>query len=215
MHTSYCGSLCRQPGTHPVLLQRGADINDAVQKTGYTALHAACQESHLVTVRELVLQEANVEAKSNLAAWFNRDDCVRGLIEDYNASVNVTNKSGSTPLHRAAFGGHVDVITRLASNVSCDINITNNLGRNALHVACIGGDLSSIHELTKHGFDVDAVSADIDDNSTPLHLAAYFNHKDCVYTLIEFYKASVNAKDARGCKPLILAALKGNTDIVS
>ena len=70
--------------------------------------------------------------------------------------------------------------------------------------------MACIHELMKHGFDVEAAGSIW--KSRPLHLAARFNHIYCVKTLIEDYGASANARDINDHTPYLVAILSENFD---
>ena len=105
----------------------------------------------------------------HLEAHFNHKDCVETL------KLTTLQSMPEAKMAKQCFKGNVDVINTLPSCKECDIAATDNLGRAALHAACAGGHVSSIHELVKHGFDVE--TADSERMSRPLHLAAHFNHK--------------------------------------
>ena len=64
-----------------------------------------------------------------------------------------------------------------------------------------------------HGADVE--TRDSDDNETPLHMAAKFNHPACVKVLLDKYNASINAADYFGRTALHKAAVEGNLGVVT
>jgi ankyrin repeat protein len=70
-----------------------------------------------------------------------------------------------------------------------------------LHQAAADGDLSTVTDLLKHGYDVNAVDRDL--RYTPLHYAAKGEHLDVVKSLIDA-GADVNTfdKDSAGDTPL-------------
>ena len=74
------------------------------------------------------------------------------------------------------------------------------------------GHAACIHELIAGGAEIDA--RDSQTEATPLHQAADCNHPDSVKTLVDVYKASVNAADKRGLSALHRAALTGNANVV-
>jgi hypothetical protein len=59
----------------------------------------------------------------------------RMLIEK-GASVNVQTLGGATPLHRAAYAGHMDIIRLLLGN-KADPRLTDSDGKTALHKVCM------------------------------------------------------------------------------
>ena len=68
------------------------------------------------------------------------------------------------------------------------------------------------HELMAGGAHIEARDSALE--ATPLHLAADFNHPDSVKTLVDVYKASINAGNKNGRTALHYAAYRGNTDVV-
>jgi hypothetical protein len=81
-----------------------------------------------------------------------------------------------------------------------------------IHDAARAGDLAKVESLVKAHPDL-VSSADEKYGQTPLHVAAFNDHKDVVEFLLA-NKADVNAKAENGSTPLHLAAAKGNLDIV-
>ena len=200
-----------------ILIQNDARVNERGQ-FDQTALHCACQEGQLSCIQELMTHGAQIEAKTtvtgvtalHLAAIYHPDS-VKILIENYNAEVNARSLCGDTPLHVAIYGDNVSVIAVLASYKDCDVNARNNIDRTALHLACQHRHVACIHELMKHGAELEAGD---DIGSTPLHLSVTSNHAEGVKVLIDTYGASINAANKRGDTPLHLAAAAGYTDMV-
>ncbi|CAL1531971.1 unnamed protein product [Lymnaea stagnalis] len=100
---------------------RGSDVNN-VDKSGYTALHYACRNGHIKVCRTLL---------------------------SYKADVNVaTIASKATPLHRAAYMGHSQIVSLLMTHgadpkaIDCD-------GMTALHKAAENGHVDVIEILVK------------------------------------------------------------------
>jgi hypothetical protein len=82
----------------------------------------------------------------------------------------------------------------------------------AIHDAARAGDLAKVESLVQA--DPNAVSStDEKFGQTPLHIAAFNNHKGIAEYLLA-HKADVNAKSKNGSTPLHLAAAKGNKEIV-
>jgi hypothetical protein len=81
-----------------------------------------------------------------------------------------------------------------------------------IHDAARSGDLAKVQALVKA--DPNLVSSkDEKFGQTPLHVAAFNDHKDVAKFLLAS-KADVNAKAKNGSTPLHLAAAKGNKEIV-
>jgi hypothetical protein len=81
-----------------------------------------------------------------------------------------------------------------------------------IHDAARSGDLAKVKSLVKEQPDL-VSSRDELYGQTPLHVAAFNDHKDVAEFLLA-NKADVNAKAKNGSTPLHLAAAKGNKDIV-
>ena len=183
-----------------------ASIN-ATNKFGNTALHRAVNKGHLDVVK---------------------------LLTSYNiCDVNAKDEDNDTPLHCAAIEGNNAMISVLIQH-RAEVDERGRLGRTALHKACVKGHVACIDELLRHGADAEA--KDSHSESTPLHLAATFNHPDCVKLLLDKYsdainaakehldvgkpltshnRCDVNAKDEDNDTPLHCAALEGNDKVIS
>ena len=96
----------------------GFKVNMAVDGKGWTLLHYACQGRSRSAVITLLLAhpDIDVNAKSNggctpfFSACGGRPSCAREMLKDSRVKVNEPNNSGPTPLWRAAYEGHLDVI---------------------------------------------------------------------------------------------------------
>lgn len=66
-------------------------------------------------------------------------------------SVNGLDKAGSTPLHWAAHGGHMDCLQVLLASPNCQVNVQNKLGDTALHSAAWKGHAEAIKMLLEKG----------------------------------------------------------------
>ncbi|XP_033749900.1 osteoclast-stimulating factor 1-like [Pecten maximus] len=66
-------------------------------------------------------------------------------------SVNGLDKAGSTPLHWAAHGGHMDCLHVLLQVPNCQVNVQNKLGDTALHSAAWKGHAEAVKMLLEKG----------------------------------------------------------------
>ena len=202
-----------------MLLDHGADV-DARGLMGMTALHAACNRGDVACIHELMARGAQIEARDSeteatpltMAANCNHSEIVKTLIGVYNASINASNKDGNSALHEAVLNGNVEVVKTLLLFDHCDVNAKGQLGRTALHNACQNGHVACIHELIAGGAQIEA--RDSENETTPLQLAAEFNHPNSVKKLVNDYKATINITNKSGKTPLHRAAYSGHTDVV-
>ena len=78
---------------------------------------------------------------------------------------------GNTPVHRAAWYGHVHVVTSLTS-VGANLSLRNNNGETALHLAAARGRDDVVNILINNGGDIDS-----EDNSGSTPLESAQRHK--------------------------------------
>jgi len=96
----------------------GFKVNMALDGKGWTLLHYACQGRSRFPVIPILLAhpDIDVNVKSNggctpfFSACGGRPSCAREMLKDSRVKVNEPNNSGPTPLWRAAYEGHLDVI---------------------------------------------------------------------------------------------------------
>jgi ankyrin repeat protein len=110
---------------------------------------------------------------------------------DNGADVNVKNKEGYTPLHRACIWGYLNIAKLLIEN-KADVNIKTNRGSASLHFACSWGYLNIVKLLIENSADVNAkwaplhisCSGDVINLSktkyTPLEIAEKYNRTEIV-----------------------------------
>uniref|UniRef100_A0A1B6CFN9 Uncharacterized protein n=1 Tax=Clastoptera arizonana TaxID=38151 RepID=A0A1B6CFN9_9HEMI len=106
---------------------------------------------------------------------------VKALIESDSSLVNITDKDGYTPLHRACYNNHVEVVEYLLKNGAdhCARTIDN---WQPLHSACKWNSAKSAAKLLSFGANVNAISKG---GLTPLHLAAGNSYaKECIELLL-------------------------------
>jgi hypothetical protein len=134
---------------------------------------------------------------------------VRKLLEK-GENPNVRDEYGSTPLHKAASRGHVD-IARLLLEYGADPNVRDEYGWTPLHNAAYRGHVDVVALLLEHGADPNIQNKD---GSTPLHKAASRGHVEVVRLLLE-HGADPTVKDKNGATPLDVARERGNDGVVS
>ncbi|XP_019732255.1 ankyrin repeat domain-containing protein 49 isoform X2 [Hippocampus comes] len=102
------------------------------------------------------------------AAENNRVSLVHRLLAAEASLVHSSDEDAYTPLHRAAYGNHVDVAAALLAAGS-KVNARTVDGWTPLHSACRWGHVTMATLLLHHSADVNAQT---NGGLTPLHLAA-------------------------------------------
>ncbi|XP_042907879.2 uncharacterized protein [Parasteatoda tepidariorum] len=170
-------------------IEKGADI-EARDINLWTALHYASQASNTVTLEFIISEYPGLFFKS---------------IEEMDVE-------GRIPLHIAAFKARKNSVEVLLKNNQISINAKDVCNKTALHIASQVGSEEVVEVLLKNGADTEI--KDMCDYA-PLHFAICHNH---VGVTIELLKKEKNVDDnlsSSACTPLILAAEKGFSSIVT
>ncbi|XP_041789348.1 ankyrin repeat domain-containing protein 49 [Chelmon rostratus] len=102
------------------------------------------------------------------AAENNRISTVHRLLSVDPLLVHCCDEDGYTPLHRAAYSGHIDVVSALLATGS-KVNPRTIDGWTPLHSACRWSRVTVASLLLQHGAELNAQT---NGGLTPLHLAA-------------------------------------------
>ncbi|XP_040833061.1 ankyrin repeat domain-containing protein 49 [Ochotona curzoniae] len=111
------------------------------------------------------------------AAEKNRLSTVQRILSEKASLVNSRDEDQYTPLHRAAYGGHLDIARELIAH-GADVHAVTVDGWTPLHSACKWNNASVASFLLQHDADINAQTKGL---LTPLHLAA--GNKDSRDTL--------------------------------
>ncbi|KAK5920444.1 hypothetical protein CgunFtcFv8_024252 [Champsocephalus gunnari] len=111
-----------------------------------------------------------------------------------------------TPLHAAAFSGHVDCVQLILSH-DAPVDTVDQSGRSALMMAAEKGRVGALEVLLSSA----TLSQTDRDGNTALHLACSNAKEDCVMMILEKLSdtALINATNAALQTPLHLAARSG------
>jgi len=201
------------------LLSAGININKADDKGEYPFLSVInfCSledvklfvESGADLTAEYPSKEGGSIGPALVLATLNGNLAKVKYLVEQRADVNITNKSGSTPLLVASSKGHRDIVEFLLEN-RAGVNIANKHNDTPLMLGAASGDLDLVKLLLNAGAKVNAQNKH---NDTPLMFAAENGNTDVVKLLLEA-GANVNFRDADGDTALGLARQKGHNDIV-
>ncbi|KJE91251.1 osteoclast-stimulating factor [Capsaspora owczarzaki ATCC 30864] len=108
-----------------------------------------------------------------------------------NISVNGLDKSGSTPLHWAASGGHTECVQMLIAVPNCVLDLQNKLGDTPLHNASWKGHADVVKLLLDAGADPNLIN---NENQTAYSLAKNADVGALLYSLDP--SGDVNTGDA-------------------
>uniref|UniRef100_A0A8C0ERS5 Ankyrin 1 n=1 Tax=Bubo bubo TaxID=30461 RepID=A0A8C0ERS5_BUBBB len=115
-------------------------------------------------------------------------------------------QSGLTPLHVAAFMGHLPIVKTVLQR-----GASPNNGLTPLHVAVHHNNLEIVKLLLPKG---SSPHSSAWNGYTPLHIAAKQNQMEVASSLLQ-YGASANAESMQGVTPLHLASQEGHADMVA
>lgn len=177
------------------LLTAMEDIH-AVDSENWTALHTACVEGNLPTVRSLLELKAKVEVTTNkgytplhLTAYSGSLECTKELLK-HNADINVHSLfEKQTPLHIACEKGFGEIAQVLLQS-GADVKALNSLFRTPLHSAAISGRTDIGTLLLRAGADAHALDAH---GWNACQIAELFGHRQMQELII---RATMNIKQA-------------------
>ncbi|XP_066466196.1 ankyrin repeat domain-containing protein 6 [Tiliqua scincoides] len=142
-----------------------------------------------------------------IAAYKGQVDNVVQLINK-GAKVAVT-KHGRTPLHLAAYKGHLHVVQVLLK-AGCDVDLQDDGDQTALHRATVVGNTDVVSALIREGCALDRQDKD---GNTALHEASWHGFSQSAKLLVKA-GANVLARNKAGNTPLHLACQNSHSQSV-
>ena len=128
------------------------------------------------------------------------------LLADKATNVNLSNKSGETPLMMASIEGELPLVETLVLNKKADVNKT---GWTPLHYACTTGKLEVAQFLIAHGAMVNALSPS---DTTPLMMAVSSGNELLIKYLLD-NGADLRMRNHEGYSAIDVAELFSKSDI--
>ncbi|KAJ2707425.1 ATP-dependent RNA helicase [Coemansia sp. IMI 203386] len=145
------------------------------------------------------------------------DDDLLGFMASMRAlnvqsTVTVRFSHGMTPLIVASKYNAVAVTRWICTNDKISLECKDTFGNTALHYAVAAGSNRCVTVLLDSGALPQSQNAE---GATPIHFAAYHGNKDAIQRLLVELPLAIGLRDSTGKTPLMLAAFRGRTQIIS
>jgi hypothetical protein len=100
-----------------------------------------------------------------------------GFLLEMGANIDTAAEDGSTPLYKAAYNNHINVVKKLIK-AGADVDKVNHDGWTPFYAAAVTNNTDVARELVKAGANIDKGA---EDGSTPLDVAQGRGHIDFIY----------------------------------
>ncbi|GMG09336.1 ankyrin repeat-containing domain protein [Aspergillus flavus] len=180
-------------------------------------LHHAAANGNASTVRELLEQELNVNARDcdgqtplHLAARNGHQEVVKVPISQHDVDLNAWEPSHHTPLMCAVMSGATEVVGLLLGTKGVEVDTTSHTQRPLLQLAIEGGHIDTIQRLLQDS------RLDISSNwgcNSPL-LASIWAGRDSVTLFVLSQGGLSDVRTPLGESALLLAIRKGSPAVV-
>jgi hypothetical protein len=196
------------------------DILWIMAKAGHTQLVAPLMNLSKVTRNCIHLQPIMMNVKLGRWGESQLHHCARNglttsvkrLLSIRNINVNVKdNWDEVTPLHYAAWNGHIEIARLLLQN-GAEVNARSHGDYTPLHCASFHGHVDILHLLVENGADLEAQN---NDGYRVLHLAASYGHLPFIQELISRYHVDINARNIDGRTALRVTRAENHPEIIT
>lgn len=206
-----------------LFIEKGANI-DQQNLLGNTALWLACMKGYPCIVSELLSTGADpnkVNFKGNPPLYSVCQKGPKKIAETLlalGATVDHINKNGDTLILICCRNGQHEILDMMLNYVEPEfVDYKAHIdGFNAILASTEANKPECIKVLHEYGVNLNQKTDDSNEilaGATPLHLAAYYERKEALKTLLSL-GSDVNAVDVRGQTPLHIAIIQGNVEVI-
>lgn len=146
-----------------------------------------------------------------IGAEMQQPAVVRFLLANGAAS-ELRDAYGYQAIHYAAKNGDESLVQALMAPITRDAK--GEYGRTPLHMAAFQGKASVVRCLIEGGANINALTEDSGNKTTPLHEAVLQNHLPVVQELVRSPNLDVNLRDRRNFTPLYYAVSDGLVEVI-
>ncbi len=188
---------------------------EVTEKWASAAFHSASLHGHQELAEEIAKLFSSSSVATNLMRNVLRYRAARGLslekYSQYSLLFFSPDAHGSTPLHLAALGGHVEcvkMLLRKSANAAVLANAATSYGATPLHEAAMRGSVEVVKLLLAAGANPLAQNRL---GETALHLAMSQGHKEVGKVLLESGPL-LNMRDTQRYAPIHCACMAGSSE---
>jgi uncharacterized protein len=147
-------------------------------------------EALIVDMMFLKMSTMNNTLELSMACLDGDIEKVKTIVSSLNGDLNnQIELDGTTPLMLACYTENLEIVLYLL-NHGADINYKKQNGKTALHIAAYYGFKSVVKILFKYG-----AKYDNSNDYTPLLIASYYLHEDCVDCIKDLYVNDITNQD--------------------
>ncbi|ETE71158.1 85 kDa calcium-independent phospholipase A2, partial [Ophiophagus hannah] len=191
----------------PLPLETVQQLTDCLRShPSWSIAHIAVESGLLGSFRHnLILSCINSNSSDNectplhLACQKGDFECLKELMEECHARVDLTDKNGETVFHYAVRGSNPKIIELLGKKATAALDHLNDEGQSPLHLACQLGKEDAVYSLLK----VHAKCNNLGALGYPIHTAMKHSQKRCAEILLDKEINQIQFLDPRyGATPL-------------